>query len=305
VSLARPFLAPLGVCLIQVLAACSAEPSRARPTAEDAARIADAEVVRPRTDASYAGLNIESATVGMVRVPSGAFLISCDRKVDPACDWSSLVEDKLPEFYIDKTEVTVAAYRRCVEAGKCTAPTTGKFCGEEQLNWAKSDRDDHPINCVTIEQAGQYCAHLGRHLPTKPQWEKAARGTDGRTYPWGFDKPTCALAVIQASDDDDSPTGCGRNSTWPVGSRPAGASPYDALDMVGNVSEIVTLPTPPDGPVDPTDERELFLRDGGSKGGGYDTSPGSSGLRTWQHASGVAAQLGFRCALQPSYQRPR
>ena len=70
-------------------------------------------------------------------------------------------------------------------------------------------------------------------MPTEAEWEKAARGTDGRKYPWGNQKVSCRYAVF----DDGGDMGCGRDSTWPVGSKPAGKSPYGALDMVGNVWE--------------------------------------------------------------------
>ncbi len=295
---------PLAVCLLQSLAACSSEPSRARSATKDAGHILDAEFVRPRLDASYAGLNIESATVGMVRIPAGPFLISCDRERDPTCDWSSLVEDKLPEYYIDKTEVTVAAYRRCVEDKRCTAPASGPRCTEEQLNWGKPGRDEHPVNCVTIEQAGQYCHYLGRHLPTERQWEKAARGTDGRSFPWGFATPSCKLAIIKADLRDSGPTGCGKNSTWPVGSRPDGASPYGALDMVGNVAELVTVWQEPNGPADPGDDEALRAAYSGTMGGSYVDPPDYHALRAWQTSTRLEPAPGFRCAFQPSYQRP-
>ena len=284
----------LGVCLVEVLSCCSSEPSRARPAAEDAARGADAEVVRPRPDASYAGLNIDSATVGMVRIPAGPFLISCDRERDPTCDWSPLVEDKLPEYYIDKTEVTVAAYRRCVEDKRCTAPASGPRCTEEQLNWGKPGRDEHPVNCVTIEQAGQYCHYLGRHLPTERQWEKAARGTDGRSFPWGFATPSCKLAIIKADLRDSGPTGCGKNSTWPVGSRPDGASPYGALDMVGNVAELVTVWQEPNGPADPGDDEALRAAYSGTMGGSYVAPPDYLRAR----AALRSATRGARCSAR-------
>ena len=178
------------------------------------------------------------APKGMVAVPRGKFFMGCNEKVDKECD-----DDEKPgktvsvkAFFIDRTEVTVEAYAECVKAGECSKPDTGTWC-----NWGKRGRKKHPINCVNWNQASKFCAWKGKRLPTEAEWEKAARGTDGRKYPWGNQRASCRYAVFDdertkdtAGDETD---GCGRDSTWPVGSKPAGKSPYGALDMVGNVYE--------------------------------------------------------------------
>jgi formylglycine-generating enzyme required for sulfatase activity len=137
---------------------------------------------------------------------------------------------ELGAYYIDRTEVTVGQFRRCVQSGGCREPGSGA----EDCNGLRSERSDHPVNCVDWGQADGYCRWANKRLPTEAEWEKAARGTDGRTYPWGEQRPSCELAIM-----DEGGRGCGRDSTWPVGSRPAGESPYGASDMVGNVSEWV------------------------------------------------------------------
>jgi formylglycine-generating enzyme required for sulfatase activity len=154
-------------------------------------------------------------------------------------------EITLDAFYIDKYEVTAGDYAACVTAGNCTEPsTTSTYCSGTYAtynNWdgtnnaPKSGREDHPVNCVDWSQASDYCAWIGKSLPTEAQWEKAARGTDGRKYPWGNDEPTADHAVYNLY-----PSG----STAPVGSKEAdastsidGASPYGAMDMAGNVFE--------------------------------------------------------------------
>ena len=152
--------------------------------------------------------------------------MGCNENVDTQCNSNEKPgrQVEVESFQIDKTEVTVAAYRRCVDAGSCSQPDTDRSC-----NWRASGRGDHPINCVDWNQATTYCTWAGKRLPTEAEWEKAARGTDGRTYPWGNEWDA---RQAHASGTED-----GYERTAPVGSFPVGASLYGALDMVGNVWE--------------------------------------------------------------------
>ena len=127
----------------------------------------------------------------------------------------------LKAFYIDKYEVTNRRFR------KFFAPAA-RYAGS-------FEEPEQPVVGVTWFQARDYCARVGRRLPTEAEWEKAARGADGRTYPWGDARATCARAVMGG----EIPSCSKGFATWSVGSRPLGASPYGAMDMAGNAMEWV------------------------------------------------------------------
>ena len=151
---------------------------------------------------------------GMRLIPAGMFLMG---DVDLAPPVHGV---RLSEFCMDEAEVTVADYRTCAE---CTAPTVAPFC-----NWAVAGRENHPVNCVDWAQARAYCQSRGSDLPTEAQWEYAARGTDGRRYPWGNDAPASQLCWNRYPV-----TG----SSCRVKSYSVGSSPYGLFDMSGNVFE--------------------------------------------------------------------
>jgi formylglycine-generating enzyme len=143
-------------------------------------------------------------------------------------------EVSLSAFYIDRTEVTVAAYRRCVELGRCTLPP---FAAGGQ----RFDRPDYPVVLVTWNEANDYCRFTGGRLPTEAEWERAARGTSGRRFPWGntYNKTFCnhgasLLAVHDVTDDSD-----GFAELAPVGSFPQGRTPDGIDDLAGNAEEWV------------------------------------------------------------------
>lgn len=200
---------------------------------------------------SPSGAPVSRAAEDMVEVPAGEFWMGCHRSVDSGCDKDEEPgrNIKLAAFQIDKTEVTVDAYKQCVNAGQCSAPsTTSTFCSgnyTQRNNWSNPGRGNHPVNCVSWDQANTYCIWAGKTLPTEAQWEKAARGTDGQKYPWGNTEPASAgkvgnfadatakrtfsdWPVIEGYDD-------GFDMTAPVGSFPPGV--YGVYDMGGNVWE--------------------------------------------------------------------
>lgn len=217
--------------------------------------------------------------------------MGCNKAIDNECMPEELPfqEVELPDFYIDRNEVTVGEYRRCVTAGKCQLPKPAEGC-----NFTHEDRDNHPMNCVSNVQARDYCASVGKALPTEEQWEKAARGNDGRLYPWGntFDPK------IVTFRKEGVPPG-----TEPVGSHPENASPYGVLDMTGNVWEwtstmyvLTTTPRTVDKNLKPYEyETQSWVFKGGSWDCDHNWPLRISG-RTWSKPIRNTPILGFRCA---------
>jgi len=174
----------------------------------------------------------------MVRVAAGEFLYGEDKQ-----------KIYLPEFWIDKTPVTVAEYLRFLQLSNYTKPLffrvqklksshglENKEIAWEKISWANFVQDTtlikqyqyHPIIYVSWEDAVQYATWAGKKLPTEQQWEKAARGHDGRMYPWGNQSPTPHLGNFTKQI----------GGTTPVGQySPQGDSPYGCVDMSGNVWE--------------------------------------------------------------------
>jgi formylglycine-generating enzyme required for sulfatase activity len=258
-----------------------------------------------------------SCPAQMVRVPAGTF-----RMGSPDSDEHSQHEVTLSGYCIDRTEVTVAAYHACVEGGAC-APAArtvhvGQSSPDGDVRWNRfcngADRPTHPINCVDWSQAVAYCTSQGKRLPTEAEWEYAARGSDGRSYPWGNDMPTarrvngCGAECVALdqhgltrewtaaySGDDGAPT------TAPVGSYSEGASPFGALDMAGNVWEWTAdwyaryteaAAVNPHGPA--------MGRFRVARGGGWGVSWNGQKATVMRNKSAPTKRdifLGFRCAL--------
>ncbi len=155
----------------------------------------------------------------MVTIPAGAFLMGTD---DPRSNRGNRPQHKvvLRSYMIDKYPVTQAQYARFVAANHYRPP----------LNWANQRIPrgllEHPVTMVSWNNARDYCAWAGKRLPTEAEWEKAARGTDGRRWPWGNGFRTDVLNTYYSV-----------RHTTPVDQYPEGASPYGVMDMAGNVSE--------------------------------------------------------------------
>jgi formylglycine-generating enzyme required for sulfatase activity len=132
----------------------------------------------------------------------------------------------LHSYWIDQLEVTNAMYQLCLQTGSCTPPQA--FKSSRRTDYFKNPEfKDYPVVYVTWGQAKTYCEWAGRRLPTEAEWERAARGDDWRTFPWGEDKADGLHTNYNMLVGDTSR----------VGTYPLGASPFGVLDMAGNVAE--------------------------------------------------------------------
>jgi formylglycine-generating enzyme required for sulfatase activity len=178
-------------------------------------------------------------------VPGGTFMIGCDEEVHNSLVWYPCGFDQLPRHEVElssfemmTTEVTVAMFRNCLEAGICLHEDLDDYSADESCNFDRPGFDQNPMNCVTWSGLRRFCLWLGGDLPTEAQWERAARGEhDGLNgeywiYPWGNEPEECVYAVM-----DDSLPGCGELSTWPVASKLP--TSFGLYDMIGNIHEWV------------------------------------------------------------------
>lgn len=207
----------------------------------------------------------------------------------------------LDGYWIDKYEVTNGRYALCVADGFCKPPWVD-FSNTHQEYYGNPEFDNYPVIMVDWWQANTYCEWTGGRLPTEAEWEKAARGTDGRRYPWGNDPITedkANFCDVNCTRGHANPAfNDGYADTAPVGSYPNGASPYGLMDMAGNVWEWTSsIPVP--YPYDPDDGREA--KDGYQyiwRGGPW--SNGTWWIRSTLRYKSVPKywyeNLGFRCA---------
>jgi eukaryotic-like serine/threonine-protein kinase len=229
----------------------------------------------------------------LIYVPEGDFLMGSLNT-----DSRSQVDEKpqhlvtLDAFWIDLTEVTNKQYAACVEAGACKPPFKSSSTTRESY-YGNPEFDAFPVIYMNWEDANAYCSWVGRGLPTEAQWEKAARGTDGRIYPWGNNEPNIDLLNFNENVGD----------TTKPGNYEAGKSFYGAYDMAGNVwewvndrySQIYYQKSPILNPLGPDAGETRVLR-----GGAYDTQ--IQWNRAAERSQGIPPKyyyvyIGFRCAL--------
>ncbi len=206
--------------LVLALASCGSTP---------VATTLDAEGSDSPSSGDSSAKYVINCEEGLCHVPAGPFWMGCNEALDDQCNYDEtpyrLVT--LEDFYIQRSEVTQSSYNECMLASVCDKPS---------CEFTPDENPDHPVVCVTQQDAVRYCDWLGMRLPTEAEWEKAARGVDGQLYPWGNEAASCLLAAIEGEDGK-----CGLDSSVPVCSRsPSGDSPYGLCDMAGNVWEWVS-----------------------------------------------------------------
>ncbi len=189
----------------------------------------------PPTPTSQPTLGLGSTLVSdmdaatLIYIPAGEFLMGSNFD-DPFALDSERPQHviNMPAYWMDQTEVTNEQYAVCVASESCTEPRF--FHSALRIDYyGNPDYAGHPVVWVNWQQAAVFCAWAGRRLPTEAEWEKAARGEDGRIYPWGNEDAAETYANFDILNRD----------TQPVGSYPEGVSPYGVQDMAGNVAEWV------------------------------------------------------------------
>jgi formylglycine-generating enzyme required for sulfatase activity/serine/threonine protein kinase len=327
----RPFV---GVALMTALAVTGysffARSSRAKPEGVTVVAPLVATAPAPSTHVVAAPpARRTTCPEGMVLSPGGRFFMGSD---EPGFDlWRPAHRVTIDTFCVDINEVTAGDYKACSDVGDCKRPDPipsyprssgvteeqhekGRLAQAELCNFGKPDRDRHPINCVSWDLADNFCKMRRARLPTEAEWEYAARGSDGRKYPWG-DEAGDALhmnacgAECNAWERQHSLTPSrrmyevddGYPGTAPVGSFPSGKTVAGAQDFIGNVWEWTSdwfetySPGEAQNPTGaPAGNRKAI------RGGGY-----NGGTRLWldpafrYHQLGTASApaIGFRCVM--------
>lgn len=237
---------------------------------------------------SYLPFNL----VPMIQVPAGEFIRGNDNGVSNEQPMSTIMLDA---FYIDQYEVTNRLYAKCVDAGACVLPKIDRAGIFTTSYFSSLALGNYPVVWVSWEDAQNYCRFVGKRLPTEAEWEKAARGTQAVTYPWGEEAPS-------STNNRAKFIGNPPFSTRPVGSYPNGISPYGVHDMAGNVQEWVAdwhladyyALAPAQNPPGPAGEHVTKVVRGG------DFTSTAPNLRTTRRVDYLPnthdSTLGFRCA---------
>jgi formylglycine-generating enzyme required for sulfatase activity len=264
----------------------------------------------------------------MVLVPAGKFIMG-SKTGNP--DEKPQRTVYLDAFYIDSYEVTNAEYQAFAKATNHPEPMGTGFVDNKFMSgfrpWQDSrfNRSNQPVSCVGWDDAVAYAKWAGKRLPTEAEWEKAARGTDGRTFPWSdFWEPNyCNSVIINGKTrskslyefynavfiGDQLPAVVARKTTLPGGSFAFGKSPYGCYDMAGNVAEWVAdyyspnyyATAPNQNPKGPNEGQMRVIR-----GGGFNVGEKGVMCSARQHDDPRywTITLGFRCAMDAPQAAP-
>lgn len=235
----------------------------------------------------------------MVRIPPGPFTMGRDDGPDDERPAHAIT---LRGYAIDRLPVTNAQFAAFLDTRGLVDGSGARLFDFDDPDarverragrWrAVPGHEHHPVIEVTWLGAREYCAWTGKRLPTEAEWEKAARGTDGRTYPWGEAPPDAKRAHF----------GAGWNATAPVGTRPSGASPHGALDMAGGAWQWVSSAYRPypyradDGREDPAPGPVRGTRGGGHDARVADLTTTARGRTVSRNPAAGHHNIGFRCA---------
>lgn len=292
----------LGILLLSMTAHCSIFPSRQTdcsalrpcPSGQSCNIVTSVCEVTASIDmAASVDLSDWVLPPGMVRVPGGQFMMGSDTG---ELNEKPVHAQTVQAFALDITEVTVGAYKTCVDTMGCSLPVSGIPC-----NWGQSGKDNHPINCIPWLYADKYCKKIGKRLPTEIEFEYAMRGPSNAPYSWGTDVPI--------SPPDSRAQLCWNRKTNPsiatcvVGSYPKtllGALDINGVyDLAGNVDEFTShlecgYPLTPDGgqncsPLNDRSVRGRSFFEGNS-------ANLRAAYRSMAQETSYDATIGFRCA---------
>src|SRR5580692_1933085 len=180
----------------------------------------------------------------MVKIPAGSFMMGSDAQ---DARFSPAHKVDVAAFEMDKTLVTNAAYKACMDAGGCTKPRKQES-HPELCNLEATGKDNHPANCIPHAEAEAYCKWAKKRLPTEEEWEYAARGSEGRMWPWGDTEPTDDQVCYKRGEMPGPPRRerLKLQGTCEVGTHPSSNTPLGLQDMAGNTEEWTSNPSTSD-----------------------------------------------------------